>query len=82
MCAVLTAEREKTMKTYYFVTNEMDADGIYGNAYPYCMTEEEVKYLSAEWDVNLFEKMHEATADELAQFGTGDPDDWHGYADT
>lgn len=66
------------MKTYYFVTNEMDADGIYGNAYPYCMTEEEVKYLSAEWDVNLFEKMHEATADELAQFGTGDADAWHG----
>ena len=63
------------MVKYYFVTNEMDVDRIYGNIEPYCMTEEEVKHLSAEWDVNLFEQMHEATADELAQFGIdGDPE--------
>lgn len=55
--------------TYYFVTNEMDVDKVYGNAEPYCMSEAEVKRLSQEWEIDLFEQMHEATADELAQFG-------------
>ena len=63
------------MTGYYFIdstgTTELE-DKIYGSCEPYCMTEAEVRSLSREWDVDLFEVMHEASADEIATYGIGE----------
>ena len=56
--------------TYWFVNADADIDSIYGTADPYCMTSDEVKTLSLEWDVDLFEQMHEASVDEISRYGT------------
>ena len=58
------------MKKYYIITEGPKAEEIYGNQYPVCMDETEVKRLSQEWNEDLFEVMHEATPAELEQYGT------------
>lgn len=60
------------MKTYYFINSDINPEAIYGSEYPYCMDLAEVERLSREWDVDLFGQMHEATADEIAEFGIGE----------
>lgn len=62
------------MKTYYF-PNDGHADAIYGSQYPVCLDEAEVKRLSREWGEDLFEVMHEATPDEIAEYGVYNSDD-------
>lgn len=60
---------------YYFIDNGLtvnEIDAIYGNVEPYCMSEDEVKHLSAEWDVDLLEKMHEASEKEITKYGKGE----------
>ena len=61
--------------TYYFIdstgTTELE-DKIFGSCEPYCMTEAEVRALSREWDVDLFEVMHEADEDEINTYGIGE----------
>lgn len=57
------------MKTYYFINDDINPDTIYGSAYPYCMERSEVDQLSREWDVDLYEQMHEATESEIAEYG-------------
>ena len=59
-------------KTYYIVTEGIEADRIYGDQEPICLSATEVIRLSAEWGVNLFEIMHEASPEEIEQYGTYD----------
>lgn len=60
------------MKQYWIVTKGQEADDIYGGQYPVCLDTEEVERLSKEWDRNLFDVMHEATDEEIEQYGKYD----------
>lgn len=59
------------MKKYYFA-NEWHIESIYGEQNPICIDENEVRRLSAEWGVDLFEQMHEASKEEIKEFGIED----------
>ena len=62
------------MKIYYFA-NEDHADAIYGTENPVCIDLAEVERLAREWDMTpeeLLEQMHEATAEEISEFGVYD----------
>ncbi len=54
---------------YYIVTDGVEVDNIYGDQSPICLCETEVYRLSAEWGVDLFEIMHEASPSEIAKYG-------------
>lgn len=54
---------------YYIVTEGQEADGVYGDQYPVCLPEEEVRRLSNEFGTNLFEVMHEASDEEIEKYG-------------
>lgn len=56
---------------YYFVDKLEDIDSIYGNQEPYCMTEDELNHLSKEWEIDLHDVMHEASAREIETYGIG-----------
>lgn len=57
---------------YYFINDNVNPDEIYGDLEPYCMTAEEISILSAEWDdPNLMDEFHEASEDELYEYGIG-----------
>lgn len=55
---------------YFFLNDPTDADSIFGDQQPTCLDEAEIRRLSAEWERDLFEIMHEASDDEIAQWGT------------
>ena len=59
-----------TNNTMYFLNDLTDADAIFGDQQPVCLDHAEVARLSAEWDRDLFEIMHEADADEIETWGT------------
>ena len=59
------------MKTYY-IANDEYADKIYGSETPVCLSLNEVQRLAREWDMTteeLLEQMHEATANEINEWG-------------
>ena len=59
------------MKTYY-IANPEYSDAIYGNQTPTCIDLAEVERLAREWDMTteeLLEQMHEASEDEIAEYG-------------
>lgn len=64
----LTAAKKE--ETLFFLDDLTDADEIFGDQQPTCLDEAEVRRLSAEWERDLFEIMHEASDDEIAQWGT------------
>lgn len=53
----------------YIVTDGDEADGVYGDQYPVCIPEEEVRRLSKEFGTDLFEVMHEASEEEIERYG-------------
>ena len=55
--------------TFYIITEGPDADRIYGDQYPTCLSRAEVERLSKEWAVDLLSVMHEASAEEIAEYG-------------
>lgn len=59
------------MKKYYFA-NEEHIESIYGDQNPICIEENEVRRLSTEWGIDLFEQMHEASKKEIEEFGIED----------
>lgn len=62
------------MKPYY-IANPEHYDAIYGDQLPICIDLAEVNRLSREWDMTpdeLLEQMHEATDDEIAEYGIAD----------
>lgn len=56
----------------YYIADGQHADRIYGDQEPVCISEDEVRRLSQEWDDDLFQTMREATKDEIAQYGCYD----------
>jgi len=60
------------MKKYYFIDKDIDSDIIYGSERPICIDAEEIERLNEEWSTNLFEIMHEASADEIEKHGVYD----------
>lgn len=59
--------------TYYFINYDVNPDTIFGSEYPRCITDKEIARLSSEWGkLDLIESFHEATADEIAEFGIYD----------
>lgn len=61
------------MKTYYFPDPEY-IDAIFGGQSPCCLGHEEVARLSREdggWE-NIWEQVHEASAEEIAEYGVYD----------
>lgn len=56
-------------KTYYFPDPGIYAIDIFGGNSPVCIDGEEVERLSREWDIDLMEHMHEATPEEIAEYG-------------
>lgn len=56
-------------KTYYLPTDGIDPETIYGNGEIVCIDEAEIRRLSREWDVDLFQQMRPATNDEVAEYG-------------
>lgn len=61
-----------TPETLYIVTEGKEADSIYWNQYPVCMTEAEVRWLSKEYGTNLFEVLHEASPEEIEKYGVSE----------
>lgn len=57
------------MKTYYIPKDGINPDTIYGGEPVICISVEEIKRLSYEWDVNLMEQMREATQEEIEEYG-------------
>ena len=62
-------EEKNGLAKYYIVTEGPVADKIYGDQYPVCLSEREVTRLCNEWETNLFDIMHEASAEEIAEYG-------------
>lgn len=61
------------MKTYYFPNSE-HIDRIFGGVMPVCIDKEEVDRLYSdgdEWE-NIYSQVHEATDDEIAEYGVYD----------
>lgn len=61
-------------KTYYIADSEY-SDAIYGDQLPTCLDMAEVERLAREWDMTtdeLLAQMHEATADDIDEFGAYD----------
>lgn len=61
-------------KTYYFPDAGIYAVDIFGGDSPVCIDSAEVERLGKEWDMDLFEHMHEATDEEIAEYGVYDSD--------
>lgn len=62
------------MKTYFFPNDDICED-FFGSSAPVCVDRKTVEWLSREWeDPDLMEHMHEATNDELEEYGTGEED--------
>lgn len=60
-------------KTYYFANDEY-IDAVYVGD-PVCIDRTEVQRLASEWDMTeeeLMDQLHEATADEIEEFGVYD----------
>lgn len=61
-------------KKYYF-PNDEHIDRVFGVEMPCCLDTAEVNRLANEWAVdnetpaNVLEQFHEATADEIAEYG-------------
>ena len=60
------------MKKYYFINAGENPDRIYGDGYPVCIDQAEFDRLSREWDLDLHEIMHEASPEEIAEYGVYD----------
>lgn len=63
------------MKKTYYIANQEHADSIYGAENPVCIDLGEVGRLAGEWGMTtaeLLEQMHEATAEEISEFGVYD----------
>jgi len=60
------------MKRYYFINAGENPDKIYGSGNPVCIDQAEFDRLCKEWNVDLHEQMHEATEEEIAQYGVYD----------
>lgn len=56
----------------YYIADGQDADSIYGDQNPVCLSEDEVRRLSQEWGRDLFQIMREASKEEIARFGCYD----------
>ena len=52
----------------YIITEGPEADSIYGEQQPICLTEKEVRRLSNEWGKDLFQILHEADEDEIKEY--------------
>lgn len=61
-----------TPHEYYIITEGRVADEIYGEWNPICLSEDEVRRLSVEYETDLFQVLHEASADEIATYGVYD----------
>lgn len=59
-------------KTFWFMNDGINPDTIYGSGYPVCIDTEELERLSQEWGVDLREQMHEASEDEITEYGIYD----------
>lgn len=59
-------------KTYYFINDNVNPDAIYGNGNPVCIDRAETDRLSGEWECDLMEQMHEASEEEIDQYGKYD----------
>ena len=55
---------------YFFLNDLTDADSIFGDQQPTCLDWAEVRRLSDEWGRDLFDIMHKASDEEIAQWGT------------
>ena len=59
----------------YYIADSEHIDQIYGDLDPVCVTLAEIERLAREWDMTtdeLLEQFHEATDEEIEQFGTYD----------
>lgn len=60
-------------RTYYFINSDVNPDTIYGSEMPCCITKTEIDRLAAEWECpDLMDQFHEATEDEIAEYGVYD----------
>ena len=60
------------MKKIYYIAAADHADAIYGDQTPICIDLAEVERLAREWGMateELLEQMHEATTEEIEEFG-------------
>lgn len=62
------------MKTYYFINDGINPECVYGQEEPVCIDAATVEWLNTEWGVNLFDNMHEASAEEIEEYGVYDYD--------
>ena len=59
-------------ETWYFLNDPADVDEIFGSEYPTCISANEIRRLSREWDTDLMSKFHEATEAEIAEYGVSE----------
>lgn len=59
------------MKKYYICDSD-NFDIVFWSGDYVCLDEAEVNRLSAEWETNLMEIMHEATEKEIEEYGVYD----------
>lgn len=62
------------MKTYYFPNDEFNND-FFGGFDAVCVDIAEVQRIASEWgmsETEIMDRMHEATADEIAEYGVYD----------
>lgn len=62
----------KNSEPLYIVTEGQEADSIYGDQYPVCITGAEVRRLSNEFCRDLFEVLHEASEEEVERYGVSE----------
>ena len=59
-------------KTYYLPVDGIAPETIYLNGDIVCIDETEIRRLSREWAVDLFQQMRPATDDEISEYGVYD----------
>lgn len=57
------------MSTFYLPKDGINPDTIYGGNPVVCISESEIRRLSAEWGTDVMEQMRPATEAEFAEFG-------------
>lgn len=57
------------MTNYYLPKDGINPDTIYGGNPVVCISESEIRRLSAEWGTDVMAQMRPATEDELNEFG-------------
>lgn len=67
------------MARYYFPDSGQE-DRIFGGEPVCCLDLPEVIRLSQEWECNLLDDMHEATPDEIEEYGVYDTDPHAGFS--